>query len=241
MRNKATINGELEDAGKWITEQRDFRDWLSSRDSCSIWLRGDLGTGKTVLTSTVVDHVGSLYGPATQGAMAFYYCSGAAKPSDRDILAGILRQLVATDVGFDIYKNWKDDPKSRHLTNKAMKQLIVDMVERSPSQTTIIIDALDEADEDSCRYVLGVLEDLMHLGSGLVKVFVSSRREGHIETELGSWSAVTLQSALTERDMEKYIGTRVDQSLRLREAQEEKKTSLRKEVKSFLLEGANGV
>ena len=240
---KATINGKLKDPGKWITELDDFKEWQNSRDSCSIWLRGDLGTGKTVLTSTVVNHLSGLYKGTTNGAMAYYYCSGAAnaKPNASDILRSILRQLVATDAGFDAYQDWKTGQERRDLTNEATTKLIGDMVKLSTSQTTIIIDALDETDKDSCRHVIDVLEDLINLDGGLVKVFIASRGEEHIRRELDSWPTIILQSKLTEEDIDKYINAEVDHSLRLRKEEREKEGPLREEVKSFLKRVADGM
>lgn len=175
--------------------------------------------------------------------MAYHYCSGVAntKPSVGDILRSILRQLVATDAGFNAYKAWKTNREKRDLTNEAMKQLIEDMVRLNASQTTIIIDALDEADKDSCRHVIDVLEDLTNLESGLVKVFVASRGEDHIERELESWTTVVLESGLTDRDIEEYINAEVDHNLRLRKDEREKEGPLREEIKTFLKQVSNGM
>jgi Cdc6-like AAA superfamily ATPase len=230
--------------GQWITDLEEFKEWQNSRDSCGIWLRGALGTGKTVLTSTVVNHVSGLYRGKTSGAMAYFYCSGAAnaKPSFSDILESILRQLVSTIEGLNKFKNWKIGRELRDLTNEAMEKLIREMIKLNASQTTtIIIDALDEADAGSWRYVIDFLESLINQDSSLVKVFCSSRPEEPIEIGLCFWPRIEVEPGRTRQDIETYIDTRVDKILNLRTTNKAKEGAFRSEVKAFLKERANGM
>lgn len=240
----------IENPGKWITALEDFKQWQNSRDSCGIWLHGGLGTGKTVLTSTVVDHLSALYNGTTRGAMAYYYCSGTAnaKPTMSDILRSILRQLISTDEGFDKFMNWKIGRERRDLTNESIKKLIGEMIKLNTSQTTIILDALDEADRENSLYVISFLEGLISQDWGLVKVFISSRPEEYIKLALGSWVKIEVSPEATKQDIKTYIDTQVDNFLHLRPTDKvEKKThkaeedKLKDDVKAFLNGRANGM
>ena len=237
IRNKPKIK----DPGIWILETQQYQEWENSRVSCGLWLHGALGTGKTILTSTVITQIDILYGGTSQGAMAYFYCSGTAnaKTKASEILGNILRQLIATDAGLDVFKMWQERHRPRDLTIVAMGELLLDIIElNDQSQTTIIIDALDEADSDSFFDVVEILEQLINDSPGLVKVFISSRPEDHINGALEAWPGIEIEPRLTRKDIETYIDSQVNKRLLLKRRV---KDELRQDVKDFLKVRANGM
>jgi len=232
---------KIENPGSWLRNLDEFKYWQNSKASYGIWLRGALGAGKTVLTSTIVDHISHLYRGTAQGAMAYYYCSGTpnAKIKSSDILRSILRQLASTDAGLELFMIWRARHGQHDLTNQNIEILISDMVRLNTiSQTTIIIDALDEMDRESFAEVMDVLENLINQDSGLVKVFLSSRPEDHVNKPLRSWPRIDVDPQLTRPDIVAYIETQVDKKLTLDDGID---AVLRKEVKDFLKDQARGM
>ncbi|KAH8589100.1 hypothetical protein B0O99DRAFT_637695 [Bisporella sp. PMI_857] len=236
---------EKRQPGEWLRESDRFKEWQNAKVSCGLWLKGALGTGKTVLTSTVIDHMTHLYGNVTQGAFAYHYCSGTASTNQKssNILGGLLRQLAETTEGLTIFQKWKQNHKQHELTNEEIEVLLSDMIRINGStQTTIIIDALDEIDRETFSQVVEVLENLIDGGSGLVKVFVSSRPEHYIESALRSWARIEVEKKLTAPDMEAYINNQVHKKLILdTEFDELVQDSLEKDVIKYLRAKAEGM
>jgi ankyrin repeat domain-containing protein 50 len=222
-----------------------FEERQNSKVSCGIWLKGALGTGKTTLTSTIIDHMTQLYGDMAQGAFAYYYCSGTANTSlsSSHILRSLLRQLGSTDEGSEILGSWKKEHSEHELTNKEAQLLLSDIIKlKGIAQTTIIIDALDEIDKANFLQLVEVLENVINEGSGLVKVFVSSRPEDHIESALRSWARIQINKELTAPDMEAYIDGRVHKELVLDPNVDASDCeALKKDVNTFLKERAGGM
>ena len=120
-----------------------------------------------------------------------------------------------------------------------MEELLLDIVElNDQSQTTIIIDALDEADSDSFFDVVEILEQLINDSPGLVKVFISSRPEDHINSALEAWPEIEIEPQFTRKDIETYINSQVNKRLLLKRRV---KDQLRQDVKDFLKVRANGM
>jgi DNA replication protein DnaC len=65
--------------------KREFKEWKQSRQG-EIWLHGTVGTGKSCLTSIVINDLIETF---TDERLAFFYCSREYTPID------VFRSLVA--------------------------------------------------------------------------------------------------------------------------------------------------
>lgn len=82
-------------------------------------------------------------------------------------------------------------------------------------QTTIVVDALDELDDDSQQIMVDELETLLNEGKGLLKIFVSSRPKPRIIDRFlrMSWGSIEVAEELTRTDMNAWIEFVVDKRL----------------------------
>ncbi len=237
IRNKVGI----ENPGQWILEEENFLTWQNSKVSWGIWLCGQLGTGKTVLASTVIDHMARLYGKTSQGVMAYYYCSGGinARNNSGDILGSILRQLAETNEGLDVFARWKATHARIHLTHKAMVEMICGLIKVNGSATTtIIIDALDELDGDNFDIVTSALETMLGNSAGILKVFISSRPDSRAWQVFDNWLNIMVDPAATRKDINTYIDFQVDKRLHRKRRVDDQ---LKSNIKSTLKRNARGV
>ncbi|KAL4752707.1 hypothetical protein BDW72DRAFT_57541 [Aspergillus terricola var. indicus] len=158
-RSKAEIDfGQKYQPGSWLLKHIDLQVWADAQLSCGLWLHGKMGTGKTILTSTVIEHLADRYAGSSNGALAYVYCSGAdsRRSNPLDILMEILRQLASTEAGLTVFREWKEGKQLLELMQLAVLQLILKMINLNISrQTTIVIDALDEIDRDRLASVTG--------------------------------------------------------------------------------------
>ncbi|KAK8157520.1 hypothetical protein BKA80DRAFT_303504 [Phyllosticta citrichinensis] len=89
-------HGRIPESGRWLLKKDVFQRWQDKKSPSVLWLRGIPGSGKTKLTSLVVDKL-------RDKSLAFPYC--AINPAELEraqpmsILASLVRQLACTDQG----------------------------------------------------------------------------------------------------------------------------------------------
>lgn len=110
------VKTRVKDSGKWLFALPMFKKWREmktsddadttdgGRSNC-IWLSGNLGTGKTLLMSAVIDHLltrikGLPENKRTKTAIVYFYFDHTHPSRPRDAIASLLRQLCSQkDVG----------------------------------------------------------------------------------------------------------------------------------------------
>lgn len=81
----------IEGTGDWIFRDENFRSWLSPQGSPVLWINGNPGAGKTVLSSLVINY---LQGQKTTGqVVAFYFCD--KMDGTRTDCTSLLNTLIA--------------------------------------------------------------------------------------------------------------------------------------------------
>jgi hypothetical protein len=104
----------------------------------------------------------------------------------------------------------KDRKKENMPTTQEAVEFILKLIKGYyPTQVTIIIDALDEIDRDSEATLSACLDSLLNESKGLVKIFVSSRRENWIRYWLDGCQTIEVTQTKTRLDLELYIETGV--------------------------------
>lgn len=120
-----------------------------------------------------------------------------------------------------VTKKWEAKSYGEELLaldqSKEMIKKLVNLNGRS--QTTIIIDALDEISHDDLAIFFEVLDGLMQMKTPtcLLKVILSSRPETRISNALGHWPKIEVAPIKTKSDITFYIGTEVETRLRDRD------------------------
>jgi Cdc6-like AAA superfamily ATPase len=215
---------EIESSGTWILCDESFKYWKDAILPSGLWLCGEVGAGKTILTMAVIKELKRMYGRTARGVLAYYYCSGANPHQNtaKNFFKDILRQLVETGPNFEIFKEWQSQNDESSLTNIAIISLIQLFIDRTSqeacsqmAQTTIVIDAIDEMEDKDQRIDMDMMKKLLLDSKGLLKVFISSRPI-HIVKERASrlgWSRIDVTKDATEGDMNHWIDHEVDNGL----------------------------
>ena len=226
--------------GDWFIESAAFTVWKSAPKS-SLWLHGIPGAGKTVLCSTIIDHVKTLLRPETQ--FAYFYFD--YNDSQKETVSGMLRSMIfqictastagrvptAVDDLFRQSNNGLQPPSLQSLTNTFSALLA------SSPRTYLIIDALDECSERD-----RLIEFIRHLreSSEDASFLVTSRRE-HDLLE-GLEGSIDVQIDLSHADgLEMDIDLHVRKSLETDQKLRKWKPLLKEEILSALVQGAQGM
>ncbi|KAF7175044.1 hypothetical protein CNMCM7691_005512 [Aspergillus felis] len=199
--------------GEWLLQNERFRDWEKTSSSGIFWLQGSPGTGKTYLTSRVVDLVQGMLNdlPKDEG-FAFFYCDKTEpnRGQAQSIFQSYVRQLstpasnpesIQTQLKETCQK--AQDAGSTLRFDACKKQILESL--NLYSKTTLVLDALDECDPESREELIDALKSLLLESKNTVKVFISSRPDPDIQSQLDGCTSVSIQASDNQTDIQNFL------------------------------------
>jgi hypothetical protein len=228
----------------------DFRLWESNKNnkknrrSTLFWSSGP-GTGKTMISSIVVDHLFKKFGNDPSVGIAFLYCNFWQQQEQRltDLFLSLLKQFsqrqpllpecVTTLCKENGYhgKSFRVQSDCFDKVSDALYSVIA-----SFSRTFIVIDGLDEcSDGVLSRFMRELFSLQAKTGS---KIFATSRPILGIPEEFQrQWSCSTLKIRASDEDMRRYLDGHINQvSTFVREA-----PGIERKIKSAITKAADGM
>lgn len=205
--------------GEWLLQREHFATWEQSNESSIFWLQGSPGTGKTYLTSTVIDRIQDQLSntPKNEG-FAFFYCdkSEPRRAQPLSILQSIVRQLSTTAKNpestqkklCELYNKCRNAGSAFSMEQcKEQIQASLDIYEK----TTIVIDAMDECNPDTRDELIDALNSFISQSNKRhVKVFISSRPDPDIEVQLQNTPNIGINASDNKGDVQKYLNVELD-------------------------------
>ncbi|KAJ5721659.1 uncharacterized protein N7483_009593 [Penicillium malachiteum] len=202
--------------GEWLLQHEDFRAWVEKKTPTLLWLEGSAGAGKTYLTSKVVDHVRGTSQVSNKG-FAFFYCdrNEPRRAQGSSILQSFVRQLSATmkDPGYvqpHIKDVWKEAREKGTVFRFEQCRKLIQACLGQYESTKLIIDAMDECDSDTQIEIIEALKSLMDNTERPVKIFISSRPDSEIRSQLQNSSNINVSANANQDDIRKYIDAEID-------------------------------
>ncbi|PLB48774.1 Pfs, NACHT and ankyrin domain protein, partial [Aspergillus steynii IBT 23096] len=202
-----------EGTGAWLLENPVFRLWYSGSRR-HIWLHGLAGCGKTILSTTVLDHLANRNdGPILN---FFFDFSDNKKQTYERMLRSLAFQLyqgrvdsaIHLDASFQAHQNGKDQPKTESLWVILSKML------RVQNRASIILDALDESTtrDDILTWIEDIISrpELAH-----VQMLYTSRPESEflrrIPTLIGREGSLPLDKQAVNSDIHSWVSAQLSQ------------------------------
>ncbi|GFN18713.1 hypothetical protein AtubIFM55763_007650 [Aspergillus tubingensis] len=235
------------DTCQWILHDPIFEDWERSISPEVTWLQGSIGTGKSFLTSMVIDHLLETREP--NEGLAFYYCErrGQSFQLSGDVIRSLLRQLacppekespsikIRKDVQ-SLFAKMKDQETEPDI--ETCTQYLRQSVDQY-SRITVVLDALDECDKESRHELFKIISLLLTQSEYSVRVFVSARPEPDIMACFEGFPVIYTDNPGVEKDIRSFIRNRITYLW------DNKWTSISKEVQTetidTLTEKSNGM
>lgn len=227
------------DTSNWILNDRAFIDWSSARSSL-LWMHGKVGTGKTVATSYLINHlIAKQSGDSLLGY--FYYDASTIESLTPETFFGaITKQFCSTlpqipEKIVDSYERASDafgNPKQPTLDQ--LKSFLHSLLD-SHDSATIVVDGLDESPNYGA--VCDFLTSTVSAGIQPLRVFVSSRPELDLRRRFNGFTEMRIREVAIEEDITKYIEMRIDTNPRLGRMSEH----MKKYVKAMLRDDSNGM
>ncbi|RFU32262.1 hypothetical protein B7463_g4088, partial [Scytalidium lignicola] len=213
-KNHDTVKDErTEGTCGWILEHAHYLEWRQASSSVILWLHGTAGTGKTFLTSRIIDQIqDTLKTNVNNEGFAFFYCN--RNETDRreplSVLRSFVRQLsTLTRNNGSIQKSVRQiynssREKGSELTMSSCKELLLELINSYP-MTTLILDALDECDKDKRNKLIEIFDYLVDHALRPVKIFISSRPDGDIRERFKNKTNIQIQSSDNHEDISKFV------------------------------------
>ncbi|KAL4815086.1 hypothetical protein BDW67DRAFT_191748 [Aspergillus spinulosporus] len=236
---------------EWFLGHPDFKAWFTEKTVTSLWCSGKIGSGKTMIATTVVEAAKHRY-TKDDSCTVFFYCENECQPmlDDTYILASFIRQLCEFlcltgrpypgDVRTTIRRFFGPKRIPPNLTD--IKQIFISLFNYVP-ETIYIIDGLDALDQKHSRSLMEFIQSLFRCrppnGS---RILLSSRDHVpgymNIATFIPGIAQISTSTNVLQ-DIEVYIGTSISDKSLYRKLTDN--TALLADVKQKLLAESSGI
>lgn len=244
--------GRQKGSGQWFLRSTSFSIWRTEPGSF-LWLNGIPGCGKTVLSSTIIDHLQQLQqdasDPKKSHILLYFYFdfTDTRKQSLENAVRSLISQLYYerpqtqkhVDLLWSSCKDGRTQPSTQDLTSTFGKMI------EDTGDIWIILDALDECstrDKHPGPGLLIWLRDLYFRQKGL-HLLVTSRPEEDVRSVISSFAKeafiIRLQEDLIADDMFNFIHEQVANGEDFQRWHDH--PEVQEEIESTLREKSNGM
>ncbi|KAL9123429.1 MAG: hypothetical protein Q9187_000030 [Circinaria calcarea] len=202
----------VEGTGEWLLDRNEFRQWRDDKDSPKVlWCHGIQGSGKSVLTSLVIDRLRDDFtNPNTAIAFLYFDYRNQDHQSPDNMLASLLKQVVATGSAIpkavsEIHEKLGDQQKRPQLQDL---EKMLSITCQDFDRVFFVVDALDECDEGRYRRTfMQVLTSLQTAPN--ISLFVTSRP--YLQDIKRTFdSAPQIRIEASESDLRRYLSREIE-------------------------------
>jgi Cdc6-like AAA superfamily ATPase len=225
--------------GEWFVQSEALEGWISSPKS-SLWLYGKAGSGKTILCSTVIEHVLEMSRSSPDFHCAYFYFDFQSKWNVDDMLRSVVAQLCRSigEVPRQLHQLYQECQRGQPPFTSSLIEILL-LLANASTQMFLILDALDECGVESERVdLLQALEGLIK-DSKVLSLFVTSRKERDIERSLEPVfdGIIGLEENVIQSDIDLYVRSMLNNDVDFQIWDEETKA----EIERTLVKGADGM
>ncbi|KAL6713765.1 hypothetical protein ACLMJK_008257 [Lecanora helva] len=212
QRQQDTLARRHGSTGTWLLSTDIFKDWVNNKGTRrTLWCPGDPGTGKTVMTSIVIDYLTTLYS-SSDARIAYVYCDykDQATHTSSNLIACLARQLIGRPEKLPqqlLKLHEKLEFQKRRPDSDELEHLLVSLCNER-ELTYILVDALDECEATIQRRRF--LPLLQSLPQGAARLFVTSRPNNEdIYDAFSTVSQIVISAPVI--DIKRFVTERMDE------------------------------
>ncbi|KAJ7265516.1 hypothetical protein C8J57DRAFT_389721 [Mycena rebaudengoi] len=199
-RLRAILELRQPDTCKWVLEIPLFQEWKSRAAGSLLWLNGIAGSGKTVISSVVIDHLLQTCTP--DDAVIYTFCEFRNQQSINPgaILCTLFSELLRAYPG-RITPDFDDlvrEERKKQTPPQTVARLL-DLIRRAVLRFTRVYLVLDGLDECESRSELLELLPTLASDDGL-HIFVASRQEVEIREAFPNADIISLETQTDDVD-----------------------------------------
>jgi hypothetical protein len=232
------------ETGLWLLQNARFAEWKEGAAS-RLWLYGIPGCGKTILSSTIIEHLlQHCQDDAGTVTAYFYFDFNDAQKQDpelmlRSLLCQLLQRSATVPKGVDALFSSCDNGQ-RQPSLHALLEVTPQMMQQF-THVYIVLDALDECTQRP--ELMDVLETVAGWQLDNIHLLMTSRKERDIESSLENHvreeDTICLQRDVVDEDIQRYVQQRLSDDMTL--AKWNKDAAIRQEITAALMHGARGM
>lgn len=203
---KQAIKARVPGTAEWFQSEPDFQNWVNASTTTSIWCTGTLGTGKTVLVSSVISYLFETL-ESTQ-MISYFFCRADQKNTlqCRNILGSLARQAL--------------EPQLRHMSQDQLISLAAETEELESEEVFdtvmpfipkkkhwfIIIDGIEECDLKETRTLTKEVRKLYQRDCALHVLWASRPElENELFKERPASGRLHLSPSRNQADINRYV------------------------------------
>ncbi|RYC79570.1 hypothetical protein BFJ63_vAg17544 [Fusarium oxysporum f. sp. narcissi] len=203
-----------EGTGEWFLNSAAFREWETGSRR-HLWLYGLPGCGKTVLSTTILDHLTNIHDHITLNF--FFDFSDTTKQTVDGMLRSLVFQLYKLGIDysreldglFKSHRDGRDQPATKTLLG------CLHTIMRGPIKIFLVLDALDESTTrvELLEWMKDVISapELDH-----VRLIATGRPEAEFQREIphliGKDNCILLDKDAINTDIRSYVMARLEKS-----------------------------
>lgn len=203
----------------WLLHEPEFQSWMQKRSSL-LWMHGQAGSGKTVATSYIINHLSTQVGLQSIRLAYFYYDASTIESLTPETFFGtIVKQFCAERS--EIPEAISNAYQQATIRAGTPKQAVLRELERflrlileDQTPSIIVIDGLDESPDYAV--VCDFLTTCISSGNYPLRVFISSRPEVDLRRRFEPFQEIAVPDAAIGDDIGAYIKLRIESDTRLR-------------------------
>ncbi|MCJ1476880.1 hypothetical protein MMC13_005549 [Lambiella insularis] len=184
---KSSLASPVKGTCKWILSNSQFANWDAQEGTCLLWISGYPGSGKTILSAYILEHLAEGDNASSLRTTLCYFFCDEKIGTQRDgaaILRSIIHQLLMRRRWLIKYVKSAYDvqgPQFEQNLNELWRIFIAIASDKQVGPVRVIIDAIDECEEITRKRLLRDVIELISksqsagLGTPCVKFLVTSR------------------------------------------------------------------
>lgn len=225
------LSRRAEGTGLWFLNSLEYHRWHRKAGRV-LFCPGNPGSGKTVLTSVVIEDLASRYRADGTVALSFVFCNYRQEYTVVEMLASLLRQLCSYGSTLPsqmvmLYENHRPNGTRPRLSELVG---VMEAVTKLYERVFVIVDAVDEWRQPSkWQGHSDLLGELLLLQQGLnINLFVTSRPLPSICTSLQNFP--TLGIVAGGEDIGKYVNDNLPHLISFVDVSSELLHDIKKEI-----------
>ena len=157
---KSSLPNRVEGTCQWILSNSQYRDWSLQKDPCLLWIIGDSGSGKTILSAYLLEYLsaGEL-SPSLRSTLCYFFCDDKidTQRDGKAILRSIIHQLLVRRRLLIKYVREAYDfngPQFDQNFDELWRIFLAIAGDKRTGPISVIIDGLDECEAETRKRML---------------------------------------------------------------------------------------
>ncbi|KAK0724031.1 hypothetical protein B0T21DRAFT_423448, partial [Apiosordaria backusii] len=234
----AVLSKRQSGTGQWFLRSAKYEAWRAGRRQ-TLFCSGIAGSGKTVLTASVIEHLQGLYHGKHEVLVTYIYFDYTVKDDNTEApLANLLKQILASRQTLPpailaLYNKHRER-QTRPTDSEFLTTLAA--VAATYSKVFVVVDALNESRRIGAEFMLHLFELQTRVKGCNINILASSRLAPEIQTLFDGKPEVTIEAS--DEDIKLYLEAQMSRVLVPYVLQQ---TELRGKITSAIIKAAGGI